>query len=69
MPLHPGCQRLLMRVQTRKSRQQRRMNINKPPIESLYESDGQHTHETCQQYIVGLIRIDDLRQSLIELVA
>ena len=69
MGAHPCGNRLRMGVQTRKSRQQRRMNVDHAPGIPLDESRREHAHEACKQHIIGLVTVHFLRQRSVERVA
>src|SRR3546814_12443784 len=58
MPLNPGLDRPFVRMQSRKHRQQRRVDINQPPTIPGYELGRQNPHETSPQHVVGFVCID-----------
>ena len=67
--LHAHGQRLLMRMQPREARQQRRMNVQHAPGVMIDEARRQDAHEARQHDQVGREAVDDLRQGGVETVA
>src|SRR3546814_11868038 len=62
MHTYAGIQRLLVGFQTRKSGQQRWVNIHQAPQIPTHKTLGEHTHKTSQHNPVGLILIDQASQ-------
>ena len=61
--------RPLMRVQTWKRRQQRRVNIDQTAFVAVDKTSGQNAHEACQHDQRGILRINRLGQRVIKRLA
>ena len=59
---HTIVQRLAMCAQTRKQRQQRRMDVDQAPGVTAYEVGCQHAHETGEDDEDGMMTIDLVRE-------
>src|SRR5690606_20493285 len=68
VPLHTSGQRLLMRMQAWKRRQQRWVYVYQPAIESFDKTFGQNPHEARKQYVIRFVRVNGISQGSVKLL-
>ena len=66
MQLHPGLERAPVRMQPRKRRQQRGMDVEQPALVAAHEALGEHAHETREHDQIRRMGVDAFGQRGVE---